>query len=186
MEVVLCLFYFVYVFIALTPALVIFTLHVVAFTFLNFAYVVLGSIVCAMLSYIYMYLIERYMKPSDKMSAVEMVEIAEPKYIPVYIAYFVIAVSIEDWKIFMVVFLLIYFLILKGKFSYFNPYLLFFRYHFYEVSIDPNKIEGGSDPHTYAKFKVFLISKRGMLKIETHFKELIRLNDFVFLDKKKE
>ena len=103
------------------------------------------------------------------------VTIAEPKYIPVYIAYFVIAVSINNLLIFSVVFILIYLLILKGKFSYFNPYLIFLGYHFYEVSIDSNQ-------EKYAKYKLFLISKQAIKDVKIH-NELIRLNNFTFLDK---
>ncbi|MFC3847173.1 hypothetical protein ACFOPX_01305, partial [Helicobacter baculiformis] len=124
--------------------------------------------------------VARYMPPEDAMRAVEMVEVAEPKYIPIYIAYFVIAVSLENCTLFIVVFVLIYLLILKGKFSYFNPYLLFFKYHFYEISIDPSQITGNSSK--YAKYKVFLISKR-KLKIEKQYPKLIGLDEFVFLDK---
>ncbi|WP_162982948.1 hypothetical protein [Helicobacter sp. L8] len=182
MRVFLSLFYFVYVLIALTPAGIIFCLHNATFTLLELASVLLGGLVCALLSWLYMRLVEKHIPPSDEMRAVEMVEVAEPKYIPVYIAYFVIAVSLENCLIFIVVFALIYLLILKGKFSYFNPYLLFFGYHFYEISIDSNKLQGQG---TYAKFKVFLISKR-KLKTTMQYKELIRLNDFVFLDKEKE
>ncbi|WP_053944744.1 hypothetical protein [Helicobacter ailurogastricus] len=178
------MFYFIYVLVALTPAWAIFYLHTTAFSFLKLACILLGAVGCALFSYFYMRLIEKHIPPSDKMRTVEMVEVAEPKYIPIYIAYFVIAVSFEhckEYKIFIVVFILIYLLILKGKFSYFNPYLLFFGYHFYEISIDLNKTHG----QNYAKFKVFLISKR-TLKEEMQYSKLIRLNDFVFLDKEKE
>ncbi|WP_104732807.1 hypothetical protein [Helicobacter salomonis] len=183
MRVFLPLFYFVYVLMALTPAGIIFCLHNATFTLLELAFVLLGGLVCALLSRLYICFVEKHIAPSDEMRAVEMVEVAEPKYIPVYIAYFVIAVSLENWFMFAVVFIIIYLLILKGKFSYFNPYLLFFGYHFYEVAIDPSQIT--SDSHMYAKYKVFLISKR-KLKIEKQYPKLIRLNDFVFLDKEKE
>ncbi|WP_104759673.1 hypothetical protein [Helicobacter bizzozeronii] len=174
--------YCLYVLIALTPAGIIFCLHNATFTLLELAFVLLGGLVCALLSRLYICLVEKHIAPSDEMRAVEMVEVAEPKYIPIYIAYFVIAVSLENWFMFAVVFIIIYLLILKGKFSYFNPYLLFSGYHFYEVSIDPNKAHGQD---TYAKFKVFLISKR-KLKTTMQYKELIRLNDFVFLDQEEE
>ncbi|BCZ19342.1 hypothetical protein NHP190012_09840 [Helicobacter sp. NHP19-012] len=116
------------------------------------------------------------------MCAVEMVEVAEPKYIPVYIAYFVIAVGLENRDMFFVVFGLIYSFIIMGKFSCFNPYLLFFGYNFYEISIDPSQITG--DSHEHAKYKVFLISKRN-LKVEKQY-QLIRLKEFVFLDQYKQ
>ncbi|AXL33236.1 hypothetical protein C3I17_06015 [Campylobacter jejuni] len=102
------------------------------------------------------------------------IEIAEPKYIPIYIAYFVIALSVDNWKNFCFIFILICLLILKGKFSYFNPYLLF-SYNFYEISIN-------EDGNKYAKYKVFLISNQKIKNIKIH-NNLIRLNDFTFLDK---
>ena len=127
------------------------------------------------ISYLYIYCIKKYNQntQSEQMECNE-IEIAEPKYIPIYITYFVIAVSINDLVIFCFVCILIYLLILKGKFSYFNPYILF-SYHFYEVSISTND-------NKYAKYKVFLISKQKIKNIKTH-NNLIRLNDFTYLDK---
>ncbi len=133
-------------------------------------------VVALLLSHLYIYCVKKYYQntQSELMECSE-VTIAEPKYIPVYIAYFVIAVSINNLLIFSVVFILIYLLILKGKFSYFNPYLLFLGYHFYEVSIDSNQ-------EKYAKYKLFLISKQAIKDVKIH-NELIRLNNFTFLDK---
>lgn len=169
---------------ALTPLMVIFILQnrdIQIFIYENIGFnnliVALCIIVVALLfSHLYIYCIKKYYQntQSEPMECSE-VTIAEPKYIPVYIAYFVIAVSIDDLLIFGVIFTLIYLLILKGKFSYFNPYLLFFGYHFYEVSIDSNQ-------EKYAKYKLFLISKQKIKYIKTH-NNLIRLNDFTFLDK---
>lgn len=36
------------------------------------------------------------------------IEIAEPRYILIYISYFMIAVSIDNWIVFIAVFILIY------------------------------------------------------------------------------
>ncbi|RAX54977.1 hypothetical protein CCY99_02235 [Helicobacter sp. 16-1353] len=81
------------------------------------------------------------------------VKIAEPKYIPIYIAYFIIPLSVSNLLIFIVIFILIAWLVIKGKFSYFNPYLLIFGYHFYKL-----KINNYNDK--YAKYSIFLISKK--------------------------
>lgn len=132
-------------------------------------------VIALSLSYLYIYCTKRhYCHTQGEQMECSEVEIAEPKYIPIYIAYFVIAVSIDSWFIFSVVFVVIYLLILFGKFSYFNPYLLFFGYHFYEVAIKPNDC--------YAKCKVFLLSKEKIKHIKAQ-SNLIRLNDFTFLDK---
>lgn len=184
MELFLFAFYLIYVAIALTPLIVIFILKNSSIEISIYQNIVVNNVVMALciiivallLSYLYIYCIKKHSQntQSESMECSD-VEIAEPKYIPVYIAYFVIAVSIDDLLIFGVVFILIYLLILKGKFSYFNPYLLFFGYHFYEVSID-------TDSEKYAKYKLFLISKQKIKYIRI-YNNLIRLNDFTFLDK---
>lgn len=166
---------------ALTPLIIIFILqNQDVFHFSIAGNIMLAScigIVASLISHCYIYCVRKY---NQDMQHEEIecneIEIAEPKYIPIYIAYFVIAVSIDDWLIFSVVFVLIYLLILRGKFSYFNPYLLFFGYHFYEVSIDINQSK-------YAKYKVFLISNQKIKTMKKH-SHLIRLNDFTYLDKR--
>ncbi|MBX7490629.1 hypothetical protein [Helicobacter turcicus] len=184
MELFLFIFYLIYIAMALTPLVVIFILQnrdIQIFIYKNIVFnnliVTLCIIVLALLlSHLYIYCVKKYYQntQSELMECSE-IEIAEPKYIPIYIAYFVIAVSINNLVIFSVVLILIYLLILKGKFSYFNPYLLFSGYHFYEVSVDINR-------EKYAKYKLFLISKQKIKEMKSH-NNLIRLNDFTFLDK---
>ncbi|STP12962.1 Uncharacterised protein [Helicobacter mustelae] len=171
------IFYFAYVAIALSPLAIIFILQNKSIQIPFFELIVVGCIVpLTLVSWLYIFCIEKhYQNTDDEQMKCDEIEIAEPKYIPIYIAYFVIAVSIDNWLIFIVVFVLIYLLILKGKFSYFNPYLLFFGYHFYEVSINMNQGKN-------AKYKIFLISKRKIKAIKKH-NHLIRLNDFAYLDK---
>lgn len=183
MELLLSIFYLVYVAMALTPLIIIFVLGKDFGTTTVYQFVIPNNILCVLciifvaliLSYLYIYCVKKYNQntQSEQMECSE-IEIAEPKYIPIYITYFVIAVSINDFMIFCCAFILIYLLILKGKFSYFNPYILF-SYHFYEVSISAND-------NKYAKYKVFLISKQKIKNIKTH-NNLIRLNDFTYLDK---
>lgn len=183
MELFLYIFYFVYVAMAISPILIIFILNnEIQFIYRNmifnhFCIITVIFIFSSIVSWIYILLYKKYYKNkgSETMVCVE-VEIAEPKYIPIYIAYFVIALSIKNnWIIFDIVFIIIYFLILKGKFSYFNPYLLFFGYHFYEVQIENNLKEN-------AKYKLFLISNKKIKNIK-NYNNLIRLNDFTYLDK---
>ena len=185
MQLILAVFYLVYVAMALTPMLIVFVLRsdkvdIVAFSFDSWIFAIIVFILAFLLSYSYITFIKKInndIQP-ETMECTE-IEIAEPRYIPIYIAYFVIALSIpkienNGWIVFMAVFVLIYFLILKGKFSSFNPYILFCGYNFYEVLIDVNKNQ--------ARYKIFLISKQTIKSFKSH-NNLIRLNDFTFLDK---
>lgn len=183
MELFLYLFYFVYVAMALTPLLIIFILNnEIQFIYKGIIFdnirITIGIFIFSLLvSWFYIFLSKKNNKNknSETMECIE-VEIAEPKYIPIYIAYFVIALSIKhNWLIFCIVFIMIYLLIIKGKFSYFNPYLLFLGYHFYEVQIENSSNEN-------AKYKLFLISNKKIKNIKNH-DNLIRLNDFTYLDK---
>lgn len=63
-------------------------------------------------------------KTNDEHANIESIEIAEPKYIPIYIAYFVISLSINDIILFFIVYVIVFLFVIKWKFSYFNPYLL--------------------------------------------------------------
>lgn len=181
MELLLFVFYLIYIAMALTPLIVIFILRIPICIYQDIVFnniiVALCMVVFALLfSYLYIYCVKKhYQDTQSEQIECSEIEVAEPKYIPVYIAYFVISASIDDLLTFSIVFTLIYLLILKGKFSYFNPYLLFFGYHFYEVSVDVNR-------EKYAKYKLFLISKQKIKYIKIH-NNLIRLNDFTFLDK---
>lgn len=177
-------FYLIYVAISLNPLIIIFMLKNIKFkTTVIYQFIIPNSIMCIFsviiisfcISYLYIYYIKKHNEytQSEQMNCIE-IEIAEPKYIPIYIAYFVIALSVDNWKNFCFIFILICLLILKGKFSYFNPYLLF-SYNFYEISIN-------EDGNKYAKYKVFLISNQKIKNIKIH-NNLIRLNDFTFLDK---
>lgn len=169
--------YFIYVLVALSPLAIMYLLKCNEFYIAAIIFVASFAI-----SYACIFLVKKCDSNTqgEKMEC-EAVEIAEPKYIPVYIAYFVIALSIpydvnniiNSWILFSVIYVAIWALVLKGKFSFFNPYVLP-TYNFYEVTI--------SMGDEYAKFKVFLISK-DTIKITKKHDNLIRINNFVYLDK---
>lgn len=172
------LFYYLYVISSLSPLAIIFIFNKkLEYTLEYKMYLgILMLLSSLLISYFFIRLCERYF--SGETMTCKAIEVAEPKYIPIYIAYFVISLSISDIPTFLVVFILIFFLILLGKFSYFNPYLLFMGYNFYEVE------SSSSDSKDSVKYKIFLISKRKIKTIKT-YQKLIRLNDFTFLDTEK-
>ncbi len=113
----------------------------------------------------------------DERAECDLVEIAEPKFVPTYIAYFVIALSIDDGNLclFLIIFSGIFILVQRCKFSFFNPFVLF-GFNFYEVSIKNN---------TGTNYKIFLISRQNIKNIN-ELSNLIRLNDFTFLEKRRD
>ncbi|PPB59519.1 hypothetical protein CDQ72_09230, partial [Campylobacter hyointestinalis subsp. hyointestinalis] len=82
--------YYIYVLVSLTPMLIIFLLKS------DLDYWCL-SICIAILSYAFsiLYIYLQNKKANDEYTNIESIEIAEPKYIPIYIAYFVISLSIN-------------------------------------------------------------------------------------------
>lgn len=176
-EAVACIVMFllshIYIIATLTPMLIIFILRDGMYYLATCIFAV-----ALVLSNLYVYLIKAVNKSvQPEQFSCNKIEIAEPKYVPIYIAYFVIALSIDkqNYLLFFIIFIMIYLLILKGKFSFFNPYLLAMGYHFYEVEISQLQDK-------YAGYKIFLISKQKIKNIKTH-SNLIRLNDFTYLDK---
>lgn len=101
---------------------------------------------------------------------------AEPTYIPTYIGYFVLAISIESTSLFIIIGSILCYLLYKTKIFYFNPLLILWGYNYYEAEDQ----QGNS---------ILLITKNKALKISTSkgrsFENLIRLNNFTFLELSK-
>ena len=91
-----------------------------------------------------------------------------------YIVCFVISLNIQNTITFFIVYFIVFLFVIKAKFSYFNPYLMLW-YNFYEAEIENKKS---------ANYKICLISKNTIKNDK--LTNLIRLNDYVFLEHKKE
>jgi hypothetical protein len=126
--------------------------------------------IIALSSFILLPVYKKIITPNDTLK-INSIKVAEPIYIPVYVAYFVIAMSITTIKTFCWITLILFLLIRATKMFYFNPILLLFGYHFYEAQ-DKNET------------CLLLISKKTDLKGEQDFQDLYRLNNFTFLDLK--
>jgi hypothetical protein len=100
------------------------------------------------------------------------IKIAEPIYIPTYIGYFLISISIIDIKLGILILIIIIFLLYKTKQFYFNIFLFVLGYNFYEI-----ETENGCS--------ITVISKKANIKRSKSFNNLVRLNEFVFLDTQK-
>lgn len=112
MQLISHIFYLVYVAMAITPMLIVFALRsekvdlfVLNLDSLVFSVAIL--LIALLLSCSYIFFIRKINKniQAETMKCSE-IEIAEPKYIPIYIAYFVIALSIpkieyNGWIVFL-------------------------------------------------------------------------------------
>ncbi|WP_169478828.1 hypothetical protein [Campylobacter ureolyticus] len=125
-------------------------------------------------SNLYIYLKIKTEKNFEESGNCNLIEIAEPQFVPVYIAYFVVSLSIEanNWIIFWSIYCIIFLLIFRCKFTYFNLFISQ-KWSFYEVEVkNVNK----------ANYKIFIISKNDIKNIDK-ISNLIRLNNFTFLQK---
>ncbi|MCI6641019.1 MULTISPECIES: hypothetical protein [Campylobacter] len=159
----------VYVFMAISPILIIFLLKSGYYVLPFFIFIV--AYIC---SNLYIYLKIKTEKNFEESGNCNLIEIAEPKFVPIYIAYFVVSLSIEanNWIIFWSIYCIIFLLIFRCKFTYFNLFISQ-KWSFYEVEVkNVNK----------ANYKIFIISKENIKNIDK-ISNLIRLNNFTFLQK---
>lgn len=114
--------------------------------------------------------------PRDTLESVQDISLANDTYMPSYLGYFFVALSIPDkeWLIFGVVFTVIFTFTYFSQLLYFNPLFLLFGYNFYYVT-SPNRK------------KIFIISKRKDIcsAKEINFNVLRRINNFTFIDKEE-
>ncbi len=105
-------------------------------------------------------------------SNIEKIKPLEGQYLPVYIGLFVIALSFNDGlsiqAIFLIFILFILWLFLESI-VYFNPFFIILGYRFYEIE-------------TKNKITSIIITKKRDLKKVDNFQNLIRLNNFTFLE----
>ncbi len=122
------------------------------------------------------YLVKKYLYIEDNPETIVVKEIKpiEWSFLPVYIWLFVIALSFNEKvltfeTIFLMILLFLFWLKLDSV-SYFNPFLLFFWYRFYEIKSDKTT--------TFT-----LITRRKDLKNIKNINNLICINNFTFLEK---
>jgi hypothetical protein len=119
-------------------------------------------------------LISKYLGNSNitKGSIIE-VENANNAFLPSYLGYFFVALSINNNETLIFVFAILFVFTFLSQTLYFNPLFLVFGYHFYNIS-------------TNNKAKLFVISKNEINKVDDiEFSTLKRINNFTFIDKNK-
>lgn len=104
-------------------------------------------------------------KPGDIIS----IEYANNSFLPSYLGYFFVALSIDGWETLIFVYILLFIFTFFSQALYFNPLFLVFRYNFYNLT-------------TRNGATVFLISKDNFKKPENIEIDTYRINDYTFID----
>lgn len=100
------------------------------------------------------------------------IEMANNSFLPSYLGYFFVALSINDWATLLWVFVIIFIFTFNSQTLYFNPMFLLFNYEFYYVSLQNG-------------MKIFVISKKKIKDIaKIDFTNISRINDYTFIDRK--
>lgn len=108
-------------------------------------------------------------------NGIENVELANDSYLPGYLGYFFVALSIPEGNMITLCFIfgMLFVFSFCSQSLYYNPIFLLFGYKFYYLTK-----ENG--------MKILLISKRKIMKAgDLKFDDLRRINDFTFIDKEK-
>ncbi|POO56717.1 hypothetical protein CTT39_08545 [Agrobacterium rosae] len=126
--------------------------------------------VCIILSTVGFLILKRL--PTEKMTrgTVSSVEIASDTHIPIYLAYFFVALSIDHATTFIVVFSIIFIFVNSSSLIRFDPLYSLAGFKLYGVMSSSN-------------VKSYIISKRTLKNpTDVEFNDLRRINDFTFLD----
>lgn len=107
---------------------------------------------------------------------IEEISLANDSYMPSYLGYFFVALSIPDnnWTLFICIYAIIYLFSMNSQSLYFNPLFMLFGYNFYYIN---------SKNH----LKIFVISRQKNIRDaeELRFCTLKRINEFTFIDKER-
>lgn len=102
--------------------------------------------------------------------AIVEIENANNAFLPSYLGYFFVALSISTFDTLVYMFIILLVFTFLSQTLYFNPLFLIFGYHFYNVS-------------TSNKAKLFIISKKEITKVDdVEFPLLKRINNFTFIE----
>lgn len=144
------------------------------FELLNFSSYLIYFMIIVILSVISIFLIMYLSDDNIDENTLSNIEPANDAFLPAYLGYFFVALSIPDIKIFFLVFGIIAIFIFYSRISYFNPMFFLFGFNFFYV-INKNNV------------KILLITKRELKRTENiEFNELKRITNYTFIDIRKE
>lgn len=118
---------------------------------------------------------KKFLSQDSIQGGIKSVEMANDVYLPSYLGYFFIALSIpaNDKVTLIAIFAILFVFVFFSQTLYYNPIFLIFGYKFYYI-VNSNDI------------KVFLISRQEIRTVKNlSFGKLRRINDFTFIDEER-
>lgn len=107
---------------------------------------------------------------NDNMSSCNEVEYANSSFIPTYLGYFFVGLSLDNITQLLIVYLIIFVFTQLSQTEYFNPIYLLLGYNFYHIMSSKGT-------------KLFIITKRKIRNVnEESFDNLKRINETTFIE----
>lgn len=129
------------------------------------------SLIPVLLTYLSIYLSRFLSKDEFKAGEVRNIEHANNSFLPSYLGYFFVALSVSDWQALMFVYGILFIFTFLSQALYFNPLFLLFRYEFYNVQ-------------TKSGTTIFLISRERYKRPDAVIIPCARrINDYTFIDR---
>jgi len=143
------------------------------YSLLNLSSYIFYFLCIILLSIISIYLINLLSDDSIEEDTLRNIEPANDAFLPSYLGYFFVALSVPDIEMFFVVFGIIAIFIYYSKISYFNPLFFIFGFKFFYV-INSNNV------------KILLITRKELKTTESaSFNYLKRITNYTFIDTEK-
>lgn len=119
-------------------------------------------------------LFKRFLSKDSIECAIKDVEQANNAFLPSYLGYFFVALSVPSIESMIFVYSMLFVFTFVSQTLYFNPLFLCFGYHFYYIDTEKN-------------IKQFIISKREIRSTKNlQFEDLRRINNFTYIDMEEE
>lgn len=108
----------------------------------------------------------------DKLTKCQEFSLADNEFLPVYLGYFFLSVSINEDLTMLFVYSIVFVFTLLSQTQYFNPIFLLFGYHYYHIL-------------TFEGTRVFVIARGKVIRNKDHicFENLKRINDTTFIER---
>lgn len=137
----------------------------------NYTSYLFYSAIPLLLTWLSIILSSRLGKDEFKRGSIESIEHANNSFLPSYLGYFFVALSINGWEALWFVYAILLAFTFLSQALYFNPLFLAFGYEFYNI-----KTKNGT--------AIFLISRQRYKKPdEIDISAAHRINDYTFIEK---
>lgn len=120
------------------------------------------------------FFLQRFLSNSSIEHEPKSIELANNSFLPSYLGYFFVALSIPDIRTLLFVYLIIFVFTYNSQTTYFNPVYLIWGYHFYFLTTIDDR-------------RILVITRKQLSGVDgAVFPRLKRINDFCFIDQSNE